>query len=854
MSKTYTFVDRIGNRIFHRYVENGRHFREVVSEYPIAFYLKAEGGTDRSLYGDVLKKKVFEKISDARDFVKKYEGVSDFEIFGQDDYVQQFIAHTYPRDLVFDMKDFTVASIDIEVEHDDGFPEPERAENEVMSIAIKVFGGASICFALQPKPDHEDLKGVEYIHCDDEHAMLALFVARFRSIAPHFFTGWNVYGFDVPYLVNRISKILGENAANQLSVFSEECKNCITACHNKEGVDSFKILGCTVLDYIELYKKFGDKQESYRLDYVAEQEEVGRKISYEEYGNNLMRLYRENFPKFIVYNDVDNRLVELLDGKLDFIQLAVAIAMLTKSRFSDATGTVKIWDNLIYHMCLKDKLVIPPKQRVAAVDNAGGYVREAKPGLYRWPVVFDLTSLYPSIARLLNLSPETQLSEPLGGVEMVDLIFAGKVDPADYIRDGVCFAMNGATFRTDVEGIVSRAMTFVFFERKRYKDLMKVEKNKLEALEKAGVTTTQAAYDEEHARLKREVGKYDAFQKAVKVVNNGGYGAIGNIAFRYFRPAISEAITVTGQYIIRHVADELNAHLNKTFKTKGVDYIIGSDTDSVMVTLEKFVNIIDPHRKADIQKVVDAVDKFCSENIEVFLEKLFEKLAARINARTNTLDMKREAICDFGLFRAKKNYVMRVYDMEHVRYAKPKLKIAGLETQRTTTPTVVREKLKEMIPLIFDSTEKEVQAVTSAFKAEFMALPLAKIAFPKGVSEVDKWTAKDGSVLIGQGTVPINSRAAIVFNALLEKHPDLWSTYERIKPKSKIKYTYLKEPNPAMSHVVGFTDDLPSEFGLDKYIDKEMQFDKAFLSPLQSLVSLVGWNAIEVPSLDDLFE
>lgn len=191
-----------------------------------------------------------------------------------------------------------------------------------------------------------------------------------------------------------------------------------------------------------------------------------------------------SFAKFMIYNTVDNDLVEKIDDKKQFMQLAIAIAMLTKSKLSDSTGTVKIWDNLIYHMALTDKLVIPPKKHVDMVDNAGGYVREVTPGLYRWPVVFDLTSLYPSIARLLNLSPETQISEPLGGVELVDDVLSGRLRPEDYIAENpdACFAINGAMFDKTEEGIVARAMSFVFYERKRYKDLMKKEKNALEAM------------------------------------------------------------------------------------------------------------------------------------------------------------------------------------------------------------------------------------------------------------------------------------------------------------------------------------------------------------------------------------
>lgn len=850
VKKNYTFVEKLGNRIFHRFVDDeGQHHIEVTGEFPISFYLPKEDGKARSLYGDALGEKRFENMREAKEFQERYKDVGDFEIFGQEDLVQQFIAHAYPRSMVFDLADYTIVSVDIEVEHDDGFPEPDVAKEVIMSICIKVFGGESICFDTKPDPE---VPGIRYIQCADEIDLLIRFMATFRAIAPHFMTGWNVYGFDVPYLVNRINNVIGPNAANDLSIFTKASANCIQSCHSKEGTDSYKILGLTVLDYQELYKKFHpDKQESYALAFIADVEEVGEKVTYEEYGNSLMRLYRENHKKFIHYNDVDNQLVELLDKKLQFIQLAVAIAMLTKSRYSDATGTVKIWDNLIYHMCLADGVVVPPNKRVSKVDNAGGFVREPRPGLHRWPVIFDLTSLYPSIARMLNLSPETQCSEPMGGVEMADKVLSGEIRPEDYTEEGVCFAINGARFRTDIDGVVAKAMSFVFYERKRYKDLMKVAKNKLEALKKEGSATPA-----ELEALALEVSKWDAFQKAVKVVNNGGYGAIGNVGFRYFRPAISEAITVTGQYVIRFIALRLNEYLNAYFKTKDHDYVLGSDTDSVMLTLDMLVQKIDPERRIRPSKLVDVVNDFCENRIEKFLEDEYAKLAVRLNAKNNTLDMKREAICDVGLFRAKKNYILRVYDMEHVRYAKPQLKIAGIETQRSDKPKACRVAMKEIIPIIFDGNEKDMQSAIAKFKAEFMELPLSKISFPKGVSEVAAWTNDDGSLATNKGTVPINSRAAVVYNHLLSKHPDLRSVYHPIKNKTKIKYVYLKEPNPTMGKVVGFIDELPKEFDLDRFINKDLQFEKTFLSPMQSLLSLPGvnWQAEESASLFDLFE
>lgn len=577
--------------------------------------------------------------------------------------------------------------------------------------------------------------------------------------------------------------------------------------------------------------------------------------------DELIRMYNRvddrarelSFAKFMIYNTVDNDLVEKIDDKKQFLQLAIAIAMLTKSKLSDSTGTVKIWDNLIYHMALSDDLVIPPKKRVDMVDNAGGYVREVIAGLYRWPVVFDLTSLYPSIARWLNLSPETQITDPLGGVELVDDVLSGKLRPEDYIADhpDACFAINGAMFDKREEGIVARAMSFVFYERKRYKDLMKEAKNKLERLKESGDAT-----DEAIAELVQIVGKWSAFEKAVKVVNNGGYGAIGNVGFRYFRPAISEAITVTGQYIIRHTAERLNWFLNDALKTEGVDYVIGSDTDSIMLTLDGFVKLIDPKGTADKQKVVDAVNAFCEKKIEKFLEEVFLELGERLNARVHTIDMKREAICDFMLYRAKKNYVMRVWDMEHVRYATPQLKIAGIETRRADKPKVVRTKMEELLTIFFDGTEEQLQTNVKQFRQEFMAMDVEAIAFPKGVSEVTKWTGDDGQVVLPPGSkaVPIHCRASVVYNRMLNKFPEIHGVYAPIKNKSKIKYVYLKVPNHALDYTIAWESELPKEFDLHRYIDWDTMFDKTFAGPMQSLATLVGWTIVKTEKLDDLFE
>lgn len=478
MSTSYTYIDKYSSKIFHRYVKNGEHFSEVVTNFPINLYLRKPGGEHKSIFEDELIEKTFDNMSEASDFLKKYEDVQGFEIFGNQDFVQQFIAHRYPGELVADAANFNIGSVDIEVEHDNGFPEAEDADNEILSIAIKKFGGESISIGTKSDPQYP---GVRYIKCEDEIDLLEVFIKEFNKANLHILTGWNVYGYDVPYFVNRMNK-LGVDP-DQLSPFYGKSRGCITKCFNASSQDSYKILGLTVLDYIDLYKKFSqDKRESYKLDSIAQEEGVGQKITFEEYGNSLMRLYRENYKKFVEYNDVDNRLVELLDEKLKFIQLAIAISMLTKSRLSDSMGTVKIWDNLIYHRSLARGKIIPPMKRFSNSENAGGYVKETVPGRYRWPVTFDLTSLYPSIARLLNISPETMVSRASGGAELVDKTLNNEIRPEDFTSENICYAINGSTYRTDMVGAIPDAMTFVFFERKRYKDMMKAVKKDIERM------------------------------------------------------------------------------------------------------------------------------------------------------------------------------------------------------------------------------------------------------------------------------------------------------------------------------------------------------------------------------------
>lgn len=343
---------------------------------------------------------------------------------------------------------------------------------------------------------------------------------------------------------------------------------------------------------------------------------------------------------------------------------------------------------------------------------------------------------------------------------------------------------------------------------------------------------------------------HEAMQQALKIALNSLYGAQANMHFRYFNNNIAEGITLTGQLAIQYITKHLNAILNSRFCTVGVDYAVMGDTDSVYLNLESFVKMIGGIDSIAHDKVADAVDLFCKNEIEPFISKKYKEFEKYLNACSSRLHMKREAISDRALVRAKKNYVLQIIDNEGVRFAEPKIKAAGIETARSSTPELVRKALTKGLSIILNNDEETIQSFVKEFRTEFFSAPLTDIAFPRGVNEIEKWLSKDGRILSG---APIHVKAAIVYNQLLKKHK-LHRRFPLVRSGDKIKFVYLKTPNPTHNNTIGFLTVLNSEFGLDEYIDKETQFEKTFLGPLRSFTSIIGWNTEKKISLFDFFD
>lgn len=838
----YVFTEQIGSRIFHRYIDrDGKHRSEVIKQFPIVLYVRGKKTATSSvgLMGETLNPIEFSDISDARDFVRENRKAQ--EVYGQTNLMYQFINHRYQHDIEFDFNEIRILAIDIETAYDNtGFPTPEKANQEILSISCKLFGEKNPFVVFGVKEYTRD--DCTYIHCQDEFDLLTMFQRYWIQTDPDVVTGWNVQGFDIPYIVNRCNKVKGEDFTNKFSPFSQNYSKCVSTHSMGDKGSSYKILGITVIDYLDLYKKYSTTTlESYRLEVVAQHELGTGKVNYDEY-DGLMGLYRDNFELFIQYNKMDVDLIEQMESKLNYLFLAFTVAYLGKMCFDDIYSQVRFWDNHIYNHLQKRGIQIPPNRDRDDSDIVGAYVKDPKPALYHWVVTLDLTSLYPSIIMSFNLSPETHVGGATLTIDNIDKLINKEME-LGWLKDkDIAMLANGATFSREKLGIFPELVKDMFGNRKAFK------KHAIGVSQKIEAAKERKASAEELKALRSEEATFDARQQALKIALNSLYGASANQYFRYNNRDIAEGITLTGQLIIRYISNQINEFLNETFKTKKIDYVIFNDTDSAGLNLRILVDNLFKDQ-SDTQKIVNFLDKFVNTHLNPFIDKKYAELVEYLNAYENMISMKREVIADRGLWRGKKNYILQVWDKEGIRYQNSKLKMMGIETAKSSTPKIVRGSLEKALRLILNKTEAEVQSYVKQFHRQFMDASLDQIAFPRGVSDLDKWIDDSGNPIKG---TPIHVKGSILYNKLLKKH-QIESTHASIKNGDKIKFAYLKKQNPTRFNVISFHDQLPKEFDLDQYIDREMQYEKTFLDPLKSFTDIVGWSTEEVFTLDQFF-
>jgi DNA polymerase elongation subunit (family B) len=608
--------------------------------------------------------------------------------------------------------------------------------------------------------------------------------------------------------------------------------------------------GVSILDYIELYKKFakdGKSQESYKLDHIAFVETGERKIQFD---GNLHTLYKDDYQKFIQYNIKDVKLVEKLEDKLKLIELALTLAYDNKCNYDDVFAQVRMWDSIIFNHLKKKNIVIPPIEHHGK-DAAfiGAYVKDPIVGMHEWVASFDLNSLYPHLIMQYNISPETLLDSTdydnihrsiISSGISIDILLEKNVDTTQLKNHTV--TPNGHFFNITKQGFLPELMEEMYNGRTIYREKAFIAKKELEE-ETEGTRKVE---------IIKSIARYENLQLAKKVSLNSCYGALGNAYFRFFDIRQATSITTAGQLSIRWIENKLNEYMNKLLKTKDEDYVIASDTDSIYLSLGRLVNkaYLESNPSATTAEVITFMDRVCKNKIQPFIDKSYDDLARYTNAYKQKMQMKREALADRGIWTAKKRYILNVHNNEGIAYAKPKVKTMGLEMIKSSTPAACREKLKESVNVMFHGSNQDMIQFIEKFREEFKSLNVNDIAFPRGVNGLMKYKGI-GNKVWGDKT-PIHVRGSLVFNHMLEKHK-LTKRYETIKEGEKIKFIFLREPNTVQSNVIAFSSELPKEFDIHKFIDYNTQFEKSFLEPLKIILDSIDWKTENVSSLEDFF-
>lgn len=837
MSKFYTSVESNRDKILLRGYEDGKHFQRSVSYKPYLFIESKEESKYKSHDDKFVKKITFDSLSEGRDFVKKYKDVKNFVIYGMDRFVYPYIYDAYPGEIKFDSSLIRSVFLDIETDSSGSAitmqQMMETAEREVTAITLRVKHERTVLglvdFDVNKMVKIKDKQNIKYYKFKDEKALLRGFLEIWKNLNPDVVTGWYIEFFDIPYLVRRIKKVLGDDAAKMISPWRSLQEKTVEIQGKFQHVSYPK--GVALLDYMALYKKFTqNQQESYSLNYIASVHLKGeKKLDYSNF-KNLADLYEKDPQLFIEYNIYDVDLVYKLDEELKLLELVYAMSYDAKVNYEDTLGSVLLWDVIIHNYLMDLKRVVPPNNRKPFVKIEGGFVKEPILGIHKWIVSFDLTSLYPHLIMQYNISPE-MFEGKLDDFPSIDEIIGGKnVTPLG----DTAVAGNGCCYRKTKKGFLAALMERQF-------SLRNVFKSKMIEAEKDYQKTKNPASNS------LAVSLYNA-QWAKKIQMNSAYGALANEWFRWYDSDNAEAVTKSGQMVIQWVARDVNQYFRKIFKTDK-DFVIAADTDSIYLRLDDLVESVGLGN-ADKKEVVEFLDKVSKEKIQPVLNKSFQKLAEHTNAYENKMVMKREAIADKGIWRAKKNYIMRVWNSEGVWYKEPKLKMTGIEAVKSSTPSVCREKIKETLLMMLDHTEDEVRDFTKEFGEEFKKLPFDEIAFPRSVKEINKWVDPSRGYKLG---TPIHVKASLSYNNMLKK-AKLTKKYPLIHEADKIKFAYLKTPNPTKGEVFAVPSFLPEELDLETFIDYDTQFDKSFVEPVKTFFNAAGWQYEKISTLESFFD
>lgn len=838
MSRFYTNVSKYKNNILVIGYENGKRFRQKVSYKP-SLFIPAKPGSNskyRTIDGKRLDKITFDTIGKQHAFMKQYADVDGFQTYGFEHTAYSYIYDFYKDQETPDTSKLRVCVLDIEVSMENGMPNLETSDSEITAITM-MYPNQNITFVFGYGEFKTDDPKIKYFRCKDEEDLLTKFLKLWSSdvFYPDVLTGWNVEHFDMPYIVNRLQYVLDPDAASLLSPWGQLEQRQIS--YRGQDKNVYFPMGVSILDYIIMYKKFVgvvEQQESYALDHIAQYELGERKLDYSNYGS-LHKLYVSNHQKFIEYNIRDCELVHRIDQRRRLLDLVYFVAYGTGTNYIDSLKTVRSWDTAITNFLMDKNIVVPKIEKTIGRKPVGGFVKDPLRGMHDWVVSFDLTSLYPHLIMQYNIGPDTYrktISKKFSAEELMNGEHHEYHDMLD--ENNLCMAANSICYTKEHESFLAVMMRELFDTRKEYKNKMLELKQQKEKI----------TDENEKKRIESEIAHLDTLQYAIKVRLNSAYGALANQWFRWYDIRYAESITMSGQLTIKWAERKLNEFMNKWCKTEGVDYVCTVDTDSVYLDMSKIVELMGHDNPSK------ALDAFCEKKVQPYLDKVFEQLCDSMRGYKQSMHMKREAISDRGVFLKKKRYMLNVLNNEGVQYSEPQLKIMGVESVRTSTPQIVRDALKESIRIVLQEQEKDLQDYIKAFRARFNEAHVTEICAHSSVKNLNNY--QNDQTIYGAKT-PIYYRGALLYNHYL-KQLDLTKKYELIDQGHKIKYVYLKLPNPLDENVISFLGNgLPEEMDLDRYIDRDLQFEKSYLEPLRNILDAIRWEEEPINTLRGFF-
>lgn len=866
MYRSVSYISRLKKMRLFTWDKNGDRIHKDISYFPY-FYVRTSNPKKRSavsIFNDPLKKIV---CNNAFERKEKIKDLCDNEIFENINPVQQFIIDQYCNsDYIDNFDDYPlrVMFLDIEVYSPNEFPTPDNSKYPINIITIyDSFKEKYYVWGLKEYKSKSD--NIVYHHSKDEKSLLLDFLLYYKNNIPDILSGWSSNAFDIPYIVNRIGKVLGKSIHNILSPMCKVLKNPVYKRFHlnefQQKQDQYTIEGVNTLDYLELYREFtrtitSQNRDSYKLDHIAKVENIGSKVDIGKY--NHAHLADNDWNKFVEYNIQDVALVKKLDDKIKLLDLIRILSYVGFVPFKQALGTVNSINGIAVKEARKRGKIIPTFKSSDKINNdkyEGAYVSDPIRGFQNNIVSYDVNSLYPSILISLNLSPETKYGSFYKDSEGVHLtttknkkISFSKENFYKFIKDAKLTISTSNVLwkqadKNGLKGIIPSITDYFYNVRREKKDLLIKYKNDISKKKKELKNSTDKdKIEKEIIDIEKKKHQADLYQMTFKIFINKIYGYFGNKHAPMGDIDIASSISITGQEIIKKSNDIIkkyfveNSNLNEN--SLEIDKtIIYNDTDSAYINIS---NILD-YKNVELQKdgVISPEVYKITQDIEDYLnENIKEWAITFLNSNDPRFVFKRESICDKGLFLQKKRYVLHKLDDEGASCND--FKYVGVEVVRTTIPTYLKPFIKGIVEnMIMTQNANSTDKLLLDLYDKFSTMPLDDISFSMNVNKLKKYEERLNGFSVPLGT-PFHIKSALFYNKMISDN-NLDNKYEIINPGDKIKYFYTRK-NVYGLNSFGYKDEFPKEFEEYISVDRDKMFDKIVFESIKKYYETVNWE------------